>query len=436
MGNFYTLGNMGPYISSYIRVNVDPSCNHEKLIWITAASKLGQGTSMFLGGYLCRRFGSRIAAVTGGLLYCGFVALTTITVNKGFMYVVLSYGFLAYLGVGIAYVTPVHEVLRWFPKKKGLAIGIVLSGYGLSAMVFSPLQTYILNPSNIPPVAKGPMKGYFIDEDLLERVGHIFWKLSIIYLTIAAVGIALMFPAPSPDRQEVVSESREKIDPPDDQPLADMTFRESLRRKEFYMIWVTFALSAVVVEFVNTYYKSYGLSFILNDHYLSVVGALASLCNCLGRIAWGSVMDKTNYKFSMLAILISLSLLTQSFLGAKYIPNPGSTGSLAFYTIWVLLIFFSLSGVFSVLPTATATAFGSSNASLIYGVLYSSCAIGSVLGAFLIQYVMYALTIEWTFTVVAAVGLLGVGITCFMPWNLESIRTRGSTTEAINLEPS
>ena len=58
--------------------------------------------------------------------------------------------------------------VTWFPDHKGLVsqicpnlqpailgrqvLGIVTSGFGLSSTVFSPLQTLLINPSNLPPL--------------------------------------------------------------------------------------------------------------------------------------------------------------------------------------------------------------------------------------------------------------------------------------------
>ena len=60
--------------------------------------------------------------------------------------------------------------VTWFPDHKGLVsqdqicpncqfnifgrqvLGIVTSGFGLSSTLFSPLQTLLINPSNLPPL--------------------------------------------------------------------------------------------------------------------------------------------------------------------------------------------------------------------------------------------------------------------------------------------
>ena len=45
------------------------------------------------------------------------------------------YGFVAGVGVGIAYGCPITTSARWFPDKRGLAVGLTLLGFGFSAFV-------------------------------------------------------------------------------------------------------------------------------------------------------------------------------------------------------------------------------------------------------------------------------------------------------------
>ena len=42
-------------------------------------------------------------------------------------------------------------LLSWFPKNRGLAVGIVTAGYGASSLVMNPMQLAFANPNNIKP---------------------------------------------------------------------------------------------------------------------------------------------------------------------------------------------------------------------------------------------------------------------------------------------
>ena len=67
---------------------------------------------------------------------------------------------------------------------------------------------------------------------------------------------------------------------------------------------------------ISAYYKAFGQSFIRDDKFLSIVGAITSVFNCSGRLVYGIIMDKFAYKVSMsieaclLVILMSTFYLT------------------------------------------------------------------------------------------------------------------------------
>ncbi|RTG89040.1 uncharacterized protein DC041_0000732 [Schistosoma bovis] len=53
------------------------------------------------------------------------------------------------IGMGFAYSVVFAVATTWFPEKRGLIVGIIVSGFGLGALVFSPIQTALINPTNV-----------------------------------------------------------------------------------------------------------------------------------------------------------------------------------------------------------------------------------------------------------------------------------------------
>ena len=56
-------------------------------------------------------------------------------------------------------------------------------------------------------------------------------------------------------------------------------------------------------------YKAFGQTFIYDDHFLSIVGAICSFFNCSGRLIYGFIMDKTSYKMAMSIEAVLLTVL-------------------------------------------------------------------------------------------------------------------------------
>ena len=55
----------------------------------------------------------------------------------------ISYGLIAGIGLGIGYITPVSVLVKWFPDRRGLAVGVVIMAFGLASMIFGPLMQYL-----------------------------------------------------------------------------------------------------------------------------------------------------------------------------------------------------------------------------------------------------------------------------------------------------
>ncbi|CAG2175374.1 unnamed protein product [Oppiella nova] len=427
-------------MTSYIRKNVDPTATYADSIWVNAAFMLGQGSLMTVGGLLEVRLGPRWTCLLGSLVFSGSIALTYFTVQMGFVYVVFSYGFLASLGVGIAYVAPLAAGMKWFPARKGLVNGITVGGYGMGALVFNHVQTAYLNPLNASP----DTDGFFTDEAILSRVPSLFVMLGAVYLMIQLIACALIFRPPLFPDQIIFNEGKFLlIKSPSESVLEcsysscdedsasgrhsppvrsaqkiDLSPKEAIHTNAFLQMWFMFALSTQSVQFMNTMYKAFGQQFIKDDYFLSYVGSIASVFNAFGRIVWGQVLDKTSFKTSFIAVCALLTGLILTFITTQ------SFNSKLLYFMWVSAIFFSFSGIFVIFPTATAQVFGKTNAGTIYGLLFTAPALSSLIGALLFQIIQHELGWFGSFFMVAVLTVLALLLMVFFPSNVESLRTR------------
>ncbi|MEQ1518431.1 MAG: MFS transporter [Usitatibacteraceae bacterium] len=96
------------------------------------------GIGAVIGGRWQDRVGPRPVTLTGVALWGGgniLMGLGTPTLGAWWMY--LTYGIVGGLGVGMAYVTPVTTVIKWFRDNRGLAGGIVVTGFGLGAALYN-----------------------------------------------------------------------------------------------------------------------------------------------------------------------------------------------------------------------------------------------------------------------------------------------------------
>src|SRR5882757_2836373 len=134
-----------------------------------------------LEGYLIERFGPRWLLAAGGAITGLSWVLTSRA--ESLLSVYLCYGVLGGIGVGIVVVGTIGLMARWFPDRRGFAIGVVMAGFGMGAM----LTTF--------PITIGITKyGY---QHTLEVYGLILGAIGIL----AALGLRLPPPGYMSDWQ-------------------------------------------------------------------------------------------------------------------------------------------------------------------------------------------------------------------------------------------
>ena len=97
---------------------------------------------MPITGRLVLRVHPRTISLVGSLLVgAGWILSSWAT---DILFLDFTYGVIAGAGVGIVYGIPIAVVARWFPDIKGLAVGLTVLGFGMSALVTAPLANALI----------------------------------------------------------------------------------------------------------------------------------------------------------------------------------------------------------------------------------------------------------------------------------------------------
>ncbi|MEO0076112.1 MAG: MFS transporter, partial [candidate division WOR-3 bacterium] len=99
-----------------------------------------------LGGRWQDKAGPRIAIVGGVLLGLGMI-LTSFA--KNLTAIVVFYGIVSGVGIGIAYVCPISAGVKWFPDKRGLITGLSVAGFGAGALIVGPVARSLIDSVGI-----------------------------------------------------------------------------------------------------------------------------------------------------------------------------------------------------------------------------------------------------------------------------------------------
>src|SRR5271154_7126193 len=93
------------------------------------------GIGAVIGGPWPRRGGPATVTVAGIILWGLGNVLAAVGPHATWWFD-LTYGVIGGFGNGMAYITPVATVTKWFPDKRGLASGMVVMGFGLGAFFY------------------------------------------------------------------------------------------------------------------------------------------------------------------------------------------------------------------------------------------------------------------------------------------------------------
>ena len=469
LGWFYTFGNLVPYLVSYARHYSCPAgLRNTDAPFVFASQAAGLALGMVTGGVLEKRMGPRMLSFVGGSIMCSGVAASYFAIKYSFWMLLLTYGFVYGLGMGMAYIAPIACSMRWLPKWKGVASGVVVSGYGISALLFTVVETSYINPRNYSPnIAQSGKEMYFSQVDLLERVPYIFLVLAGSSFAMQIISCPfLVNPSPPEEQQDYETLPDNDLNTGEDnnpenpvnlnydyesrgssQDLEDSTkfidtdqstyingprqsravsltssFHSELERSSnswttnviynvtplrmltklnFYLLWLMFLSAGTAVAFISTLYKSFGQTFIQDDHFLMGAGAASAIFNLLGRLAWGALADLSTYKFAITVQSAVMCCLMATFYCTSY------SGKALFF-VWLCGIFFCIGGYYSLFPTAISREFGQEYMSINYAILSTSHIVGAIVGAVLSSFLsrVFMSEVQWEELFYIVIGML------------------------------
>ena len=485
LGSIFSHGNIALYIVSYTRErSLDPYRDFVTLNvspWLYGSVVIALSSSVVLGGWMAKRFGTRPTALLGCLVFSGSVLLTAGAVKLSFWAVVATYGVFMGFGMGLTYTAPLYAVAQWLPKHMGVAMGIVLAGMGAAPLLFNPLQTAFVNPLNLLPDSQSDPAltfAYFTQPELLDRVPLVFLLEGVLCLALQLPSVALLVepredrsvssqpcvscrdlcclwhttepksPDPCsqerrPDAKDPATETllssssieEEDISDPDNlwrkeelnldrigrcngRSVVNVKPSELWRRWDFYLLWLAFAMLGDAKVFVVSMYKTFGIHFHYPDHSLAFVGSLAALANCFGRVLFGLLAQCVPCKVVLMIIYGGAALLLFTWYSTPDVGFP-------LYVVWILLMYFCFGGVYSIFPMCTAVWFGPNHLSTNYSILYTSQLLAGVMAILVSTLGHYHL--GWVGQVYVAGGLCFVGLVLVIVAGNRTMSTRTTT---------
>jgi OFA family oxalate/formate antiporter-like MFS transporter len=267
---------------------------------------------------------------------------------KSYEGLIIGFGILGGIGMGIGYAAPTPAALKWFgPHKRGLIAGLVVGGYGGAALYISPLAKYLITNYGI--------SGSFIG------LGVFFAIVVII------AGQLLAWPpagyVPPPPAVKVGAPAKKAAT-----PAADWAPGEIITRWQYYALVLMFIGTAqsgllVIANAAPILAKTAGkLEFFVTNAW--ILASFGGLINALGRVGTGMYSDKIGRAN---AYTLNCCVAAAFLVATPYIIQSGN----------VLLLFIALGiaywqygGGLALMPAFTADFFGTKSMGMNYGLVF------------------------------------------------------------------
>lgn len=299
--------------------------------------------AMPLTGSLIGKYGPRIITLTGGITVSlgWFLSGYAGSINT----LIITYGVIGGLGVGIVYGAPLAVSSKWFPEKKGLAVGLTLAGFGLSPFVTAPIA-----------------------RKLIAQWG-VFSSFKILGAAFFVIIIILALPLKFPDRKKDINSGSSS----EDKNSKELSLKEVLKDRRFYILWSCFVIGTFTGLMAIGISSPAGQEIIgLTPDMGAAAVALFAIFNGVGRPIFGTLADKLKFRktslLSFFIIILASVLMLSSGEGTVYL-----------YVISFSLFWLILGGWLAIAPTSVSNIFGSENYARNYGVLFTAYGAGALL---------------------------------------------------------
>ena len=160
---------------------------------------------------------------TSALCWSGGFFVSAIGVYLHNLWIVyLGYGVLGGIGLGIAYISPVSTLIRWFPDRPGMATGMAIMGFGGGAFIAAPLSVWLMSRFSTPTHV---------------GVAETFIVMGLIYLCFMMVGAAIVrVPPPGWQPAGYVA----PVQPKRLVTTRDVYVYDALKTPQFWLVWLVF----------------------------------------------------------------------------------------------------------------------------------------------------------------------------------------------------
>lgn len=401
-----------------------------QVVWIFSVAIAFTGLTAAFAGKWVEEVGPRMVCVMAACFWGGGYMLSSLGVALHQLWLIyLGYGVIGGIGLGLGYVSPVSNLIRWFPDRRGLAAGMAIMGFGGGAIIAVPLKEFFLQYFYKVPQYLGTANAVDMITHSGRRFVEVGGQLKEIVVAGAAEAAHVLAPGAEAAGVYVVGTGSAGVaqtfllfgvvyflvimvsaflyrvpvsgykpqgwEPPAGKDSSkrmisqkDVHLDQALKTPQFYQVWVVLCLNVTagigiisVAKTMMTEIFSNALPDIVDVTFAATYVLMIGMFNMLGRVMWASASDKLGRRNTCSIFCAAGFLLYLSIPVAAHYVNldPSIFWLLMFYAA-TMIIFTFYGGVFATVPAYLADLFGTRYVGGIYGRLLTAWSVAGVLG--------------------------------------------------------
>jgi MFS family permease len=367
--------------------------------WVFSLAIVCLGLSAALFGAWLERAGPRKAMFASAVCFAGGFQVAAVGIaTHQFWLLLLGYGVLGGVGLGLGYISPVSTLIKWFPDRPGMATGLAIMGFGGGAMIASPLSTIFMAHFRTPTSL---------------GVAPTFVALGVMYFVFMMFGVfTVRVPRDGwrPSGWTAATTGPRMI------TQGNVLASQAITTPQFWLLWLVLCLNVTagigVLGQASPMIQEMFPGAITASAAAGFVGLL-SLANMGGRFFWSSLSDAIGRKATYATFFL---------LGAALyalIPATGRAGSVGLFVLAYVIIISMYGGGFATIPAYLRDLFGGIQVGAIHGRLLTAWSTAGIVGPALVNYIReYEIAHgvpkadAYTTTMHIMAGLLMIGFAC------------------------
>jgi MFS family permease len=324
------------------------------------------GLSAAFGGTLVERNGPRWAMTVALVCFSsGFLLSALGAAMEQYWLIVLGYGFVGGIGLGIGYISPVSTLIKWFPDRPGMATGIAIMGFGGGALIASPWSAQML-------------ESFGSDS---SGIALAFLVHGLTYAVFMLLGVLLVrVPRSAHSAPGAGGTARPALTGP------QVSANQAIRTPQFWCLWIVLCMNVTagigILEKAAPMITDFFADTATPVSVTAAAGfvALLSAANMAGRIGWSSTSDLIGRK-NIYRVYLGVGAVMYALIALF------GDSSKPLFVLGALVILSFYGGGFATVPAYLKDLFGTYQVGAIHGRLLTAWSLAGVLGPLIVNWI-------------------------------------------------